>query len=213
MEDVLDLYEEPYDPLYPTVCFDERYYQLLDHTRPPLPVEPGCPARVDYEYKRNGTCNLFAFFEPHRGWRHIRLTQQRTKLDVAECLRELVEQLYPHAKKISVVLDNLNVHTLWTLLRALSRGAGTEHCGSLGVPSHTGTRELAQHGRDRALCAGQTVPCTPLARHRHPFPGDRRMADRQEHHTAQAGLAIHRQRREDDDSQTLPPELTWPSTR
>ena len=115
MEDVLDLYEEPYDPLYPTVCFDERSYQLLDHTRPPLPVEPGCPARVDYEYKRNGTCNLFAFFEPHRGWRHIRLTQQRTKLDVAECLRELVEQLYPHAKKISVVLDNLNVHTLWTL--------------------------------------------------------------------------------------------------
>ena len=71
--------------------------QLLNHMRPPLPVEPGCPARVDYEYKRNGTCNLFAFFEPHRGWRHIRLTQQRTKLDVAECLRELVEQLYPHA--------------------------------------------------------------------------------------------------------------------
>ena len=119
MEDVLDLYEEPYDPLYPTVCFDERSYQLLDDTLPPLPVEPGCPARVDYEYKRNGTCNLFAFFEPqfepHRGWRHIKLTQQRTKLDVAECLRELVEQLYPHAKKIRVVLDNLNVHTLWTL--------------------------------------------------------------------------------------------------
>lgn len=115
MEDVLDLYEEPYNPLYPTVCLDERSCQLLDHTRPPLPVEPGRPARVDYEYKRNGTCNLFAFFEPHRGWRHIKVTEQRTKLDVAECLRELVDEHYPGAKKIRVVLDNLNVHTLWTL--------------------------------------------------------------------------------------------------
>ena len=115
MEDVLDLYEEPYNPLYHTVCLDERSCQLLDHTRPPLPVEPGRPARVDYEYKRNGTCNLFAFFEPHRGWRHIKVTEQRTKLDVAECLRELVDEHYPGAKKIRVVLDNLNVHTLWTL--------------------------------------------------------------------------------------------------
>ena len=115
MEDVLDVYEAAYDPLYPTVCFDEMSYQLLDHARPPLPVEPGRPARVDYEYKRNGTCNLFAFFEPHRGWRHIKLTQQRTKLDVAECLRELVDEHYPGAKKIRVVLGNLNVHTIWTL--------------------------------------------------------------------------------------------------
>ena len=115
MEDVLGLLEEAYDPLYPTVCFDEMSYQLLDHARPPLPVEPGRPARIDYEYKRNGTCNLFAFFEPHRGWRHIKVTEQRTKLDVAECLRELVDEHYPGAKKIRVVLDNLNVHTLWTL--------------------------------------------------------------------------------------------------
>ena len=86
MEDVLGLLEEAYDPLYPTVCFDEMSYQLLDHARPPLPVESGRPARVDYEYKRNGTCNLFGFFEPHRGWRHIKVTDRRTKLDVAECL-------------------------------------------------------------------------------------------------------------------------------
>ena len=71
--------------------------------------------RDSYEYKRNGTCNLFGFFEPHRGWRHIKVTDRRTKLDVAECLRELVEEHYPHAKKIRVVLDNLNVHTIWTL--------------------------------------------------------------------------------------------------
>ena len=115
MEDVLDLYEATYDPLYPTVCLDEMSYQLLDHARPPLPVEPGRPARIDYEYKRNGTCNLFGFFEPHRGWRHIKMTERRTKLDFAECLRELVEVHYPHAKKIRVVLDNLNIHTLWTL--------------------------------------------------------------------------------------------------
>ena len=115
MEDVLALYHESYDPLYPTVCFDEMSYQLLDHARPPLPIESGRPARVDYEYKHNGTYNLFGFFEPHRGWRHIKVTDRRTKLDVAECLRELVEEHYPHAKKIRVVLDNLNVHTLWTL--------------------------------------------------------------------------------------------------
>jgi hypothetical protein len=115
MEDVLALYHELYDPLYPTVCFDEMSYQLLDHARPPLPIEPGRPERIDYEYKRNGTCNLFGFFEPHRGWRHIKVTDRRTKLDVAECLRELVEEHYPHAKKIRVVLDNLNVHTLCTL--------------------------------------------------------------------------------------------------
>ncbi len=115
MEDVLDVYEAAYDPLYPTVCLDEMSYQLLDHARPPLPVEPGRPARIDYEYKRNGTCNLFGFFEPHRGWRHIKITERRTKLDFAECLRELVEVHYPHATKIRVVLDNLNIHTLWTL--------------------------------------------------------------------------------------------------
>ena len=115
MEDVLDVYEAAYDPLYPTVCLDEMSYQLLDHARPPLPVEPGRPARIDYEYKRNGMCNLFGFFEPHRGWRHIKITERRTKLDFAECLRELVEVHYPHATKIRVVLDNLNIHTLWTL--------------------------------------------------------------------------------------------------
>ena len=115
MEDVLDVYEAAYDPLYPTVCLDEMSYQLLDHARPPLPVEPGRPARIDYEYKRNGTCNLFGFFEPHRGWRHIKITERHTKLDFAECLRELVEVHYPHATKIRVVLDNLNIHTLWTL--------------------------------------------------------------------------------------------------
>jgi hypothetical protein len=89
--------------------------QLLDHARPPLPAESGGPARVDYENKRNGTCNLFGFFEPHRGWRYIKVTDRRTKLDVAEFLRELVEEHPPHAKKIRVILDNLNVHTVWTL--------------------------------------------------------------------------------------------------
>ena len=89
MEDVLDVYEAAYDPLYPTVCLDEMSYQLRDHARPPLPVEPGRPARTDYEYKRNGTSNLFVFFEPHRRWRHIKRTRRRTKLELAERLREV----------------------------------------------------------------------------------------------------------------------------
>jgi DDE superfamily endonuclease len=111
MEDVLDLYAEPYDPQYPVVCFDESPYQFISEVRQPLPVRPGHPARYDYEYRREGTCNLFMFFEPLRGWRHVKVTDRRTTQDFAYCMQDLVDVHFPQATVLSVVLDNLNTHT------------------------------------------------------------------------------------------------------
>ena len=120
MEDVLDLYEEPYDPTRPNVNFDETSKQLIAETRVPLPPKPGTPARYDYEYQRNGTCNLFMFCEPQAGWRHIAVTAQRTMLDFAEQMRWLVDEQYPDAKVIRVVLNNLNTHKPASLYEAFA---------------------------------------------------------------------------------------------
>jgi hypothetical protein len=118
MEDVLDVYQQPYDPAYPSVTFDERPVQLISETRQPLPAAPGQPTRYDYEYKREGTANLFEFFQPLRGWRHLSVTEQRTKLDFAQCMKELVDVHFPQALKIKVGLDNLNTHTISALYEA-----------------------------------------------------------------------------------------------
>jgi hypothetical protein len=111
MEDVLDLYEEPHDEKRPVVCFDELPYQLVAEKRTPLPAEPGRPARYDYEYERKGTANVFAFFEPKEGWRHLEVTERRTAVDFAHAMRRLADEHYPKAEKIRVVMDNLNTHT------------------------------------------------------------------------------------------------------
>ena len=111
MEDVLDLYAEPYNPHFPVVCFDERPYQLVRETRLALPVAPGQPLRYDYEYARNGTCNLFTYLQPLAGWRHVVVTERRTKLDFAQRMKEMSDVHFPQAERIRVVLDNLNIHT------------------------------------------------------------------------------------------------------
>jgi len=111
MEDILDLYAEPYDADYPVVCFDEIPYQLVSEIRKPLPLQPGKPTRYDYEYRREGTCNLFMLLQPLAGWRHVKVTARRTKLDFAVCMHDMVEIRWPTAQKIRVVLDNLNTHT------------------------------------------------------------------------------------------------------
>jgi transposase len=110
MEDVLDLYEEPYDPERPVVCFDETPKQLVAETRQPVPLQPGRPACYDYEYRRNGTRNLFLAVEPSCGRRRIEVTPTRTKQDFAQQMRQLVDEGYPQAERIRVVLDNLNTH-------------------------------------------------------------------------------------------------------
>jgi hypothetical protein len=115
MEDVLDLYEEPPNPLLPKVTYDEKPVQYLGDVLPPLPCEPGQPARHDYEYVRNGTGSLLACFDPDRGWRHVEVSERRTKQDFARVMRDLVEVHYPEATRIRVVLDNLNTHTYGAL--------------------------------------------------------------------------------------------------
>ena len=115
MEDVLDLYAEPYDPDRPVVCFDETSTQLLADTRPPIPVQPGRPRRQDYEYRRGGTRNIFVTCEPLAGWRHVAITQRRTMEDFAHQMRWLVDEAYPDAPVVRVVLDNLNTHRMASL--------------------------------------------------------------------------------------------------
>jgi hypothetical protein len=118
MEDVLDVYARPHDPLRPQVCFDEKSVQLIAETREPLPARPGQPERFDYEYQRKGTANLFLFFQPLTGWRKVLITDRRTKIDFAECMRYLADELFPEAKSIVLVLDNLNTHTPASLYEA-----------------------------------------------------------------------------------------------
>jgi hypothetical protein len=110
MEDVLSVYTRPYDARYPVVCFDETSKQLVKETRVPLPLEPGQPKRYDSEYERNGVHNLFMFSEPLAGWRHVELTERRTKQDYAQQMKYLVDVRYPTAERVTIVHDQLNIH-------------------------------------------------------------------------------------------------------
>jgi hypothetical protein len=110
MEDILDVYERPYDPRHPVVGMDETSKQLVGETRTPLPASPGHPARVDYEYERQGVANLFLWVEPLAGRRHVQVTDRRTKQDWARFIRDLVDGHYPDAERVVLVLDNLNTH-------------------------------------------------------------------------------------------------------
>ena len=111
MEEILDLYEEPYDPNRPVVCFDERPCQLLAEVREPLASKPGKPHRVDSEYERRGMANVLLAFEPLKGRRELRVTERRRKLEFAQMMRYLAETVYPDADRIRLVVDNLNTHS------------------------------------------------------------------------------------------------------
>src|SRR5437868_1821102 len=120
MEDVLDLYAEAPDPERPVVCFDETPVQLIGEVRQPIPAQSGQRERYDYEYRRNGTVNLFVAFDPHRGWRNVKVTDHRAAVDYAHCMRELVDVHYPGATCIRVVQDNLSIHKLGALYQAFA---------------------------------------------------------------------------------------------
>lgn len=118
MEDILDLYQHPYDENYPVVCMDEKQYQLLDHLRAPIPMKPGEPEKQDADYARKGTCSIFIFTKPLASWRHTTVSERRTKIDWAHQIRELLDIHYPNAKKVLLVMDNLNTHTISSLYEA-----------------------------------------------------------------------------------------------
>jgi hypothetical protein len=118
MEDILELYHLPYDPQVPMVCMDEQPVQLIKETRQPLPAAPGQPEKVDYEYERNGTANIFMFTEPLHGTRHVHVTEHRTAVDWANEIRDLLEVRYPEAARVRLVCDNLNTHGIGSLYEA-----------------------------------------------------------------------------------------------
>jgi len=110
MEDVLDLYADDYDEKRPVVGFDETSKQLIAETRQPVPARAGAVERFDYEYRRGGVCNLFMFCQPKRGWRHVEVTERRTMPDFARQMKWLVDEAFPFAERVRVVMDNLNTH-------------------------------------------------------------------------------------------------------
>lgn len=147
MEDVLDVYHRPYDPLRPQVCLDEASKQLVGETVQPLPPEPGQAERFDYESVRNGTANLFMLSEPLAGWRHVMVTDRRTAVDFAEVLRWLAEDVYPQAERVVLVMDNLNTHKLASLYEAFPAEQARRIAGRFEVhhtPKHGSWLNVAE---------------------------------------------------------------------
>ena len=120
MEDILDVYEMPYNPAIPVVCMDEKPYQLLGEVRDSWAMRPGDDKKVDSEYSRNGTCSIFAFIEPLGGMHHVSVREHRTAKDWAEEIKYLSDVMYPSAEKIILVMDNLNTHAPSSLYKAFT---------------------------------------------------------------------------------------------
>ena len=144
----LDLYAEPYDPQRPVVCFDETSTQLLADVRPLMPARPGVPQRQDYEYRREGTRNLFLTCEPLAGWRHVEVTDRRTKQDFAHQMRWLVDEAYPEAGGSSGLGQSEHA-SLGVAVRGVPRGGGPAHSAEAGVSPHIQARQLAEYGGNR----------------------------------------------------------------
>jgi len=148
MEDVLEQYARPYDPECPVVCMDEQPVQLLKETRSPVPAAPGRPKRVDYEYRRAGTANIFMFCEPAGGWRHVEATKQRTKVDWAFQIRDLLEGRYADVPKVILIMDNLNTHDLGSLYEAFPPAEARRLAARLDIhytPKHGSWLNIAEN--------------------------------------------------------------------
>ena len=165
MEDVLAVYTRPYDPLHPQVCLDETSRQLLAEVTPPVPVALGRPGREDYEYERRGVCNVFLVCEPLRGWRQVTVSERRTRIDWAHCVKELVDVCYPDAEQVMLVQDNLNTHTPASLYEAFAPAEAKRLADKLelhSTPKHGSWLNMAEI--KLAVLANQCL--------------DRRLADR-----------------------------------
>jgi hypothetical protein len=166
MEDVLDVYQRPYDPLRPTVCMDELSKQLVGEVAQPLPLEVGQPVRYDYEYVRNGVSNLFMFFEPLVGQRFVRVTDHRTRVDWAYAVRDLVDVYYPKAEVITLVMDNLNIHSLGSLYEAFDPAEAKRIADRLDIhhtPKHGSWLNMAEIelGVLSGQCLNRRIPDQP----------------------------------------------------
>ena len=166
MEQVLDLYQRPYDPDCPVVCMDEQPVQLVKETRPPVAATKARPRRVDYEYERAGTASVFLFSEPLAGWRQATARARRTKADWAVEVAGLLEGRYADCPRVTLVCDNLNTHTKGAFYEVFEAGAGTRTGSSTRVLLHAETRELAEHRGERAQC--DDAPMSERTPHRRP---------------------------------------------
>jgi len=147
MEDILETYALPYDPEIPLICMDEQPCQLLGDKREPIPMKPGKPIREDYEYIRHGTCCLFIFTEPLKGWRHVEAMHWRTKLDWAYQIEQLLTEYYPEADRVRLVMDNLNTHIIGSLYQAFPAQKARELAKRLEIhytPKHGSWLNIAE---------------------------------------------------------------------
>ena len=146
MEDILEVYQRPYDPQRPLVCLDETSKQLIAETRVPIAAKPGRPGRHDYEYRRNGTANLFMMFAPLEGWRHVKVTDRHTAVDYAQVLKELSDTHFPGSAKNRARPGQPEHAQASFALRSLSPRRSPPARRTVRVARHTKTRELARHG-------------------------------------------------------------------
>ncbi len=166
MEDILEVYQRPYDAQRPLMCFDEGTKQLVQEVRTPLPAAPGRPERIDYEYERHGTGNLFMMFEPLAGRREVLVTERRTAVDDAEAIQHLVDVSYPSAETIVLVQDNLNTHQLASLYEAFPPEEARRLINKLEVhytPKHGSWLNMAEIelGVVRGQCLDRRIPDFP----------------------------------------------------
>ena len=169
MEDVLDVYTRPYEEDHPLVCMDETSKQQIMQVREPIPSGPGRSRRYDSHYKRNGVSNLFMFFAPLEGWRHVEVTDQRTKTDWAKAMRQLVDEHFPQAERITVVMDNLNTHCPSSLYEAFAPGEAKRILNRLELhytPKHGSWLNMAEIELSvlSRQCLSRRIPDQPTLR-------------------------------------------------
>lgn len=146
-EDILDVYHRPYSPENPLVCMDESSKQQVIETRQPIETEPGQIERYDHEYERNGVSNLFMLFAPFEGWRHVKVTDRRTKVDFAYCIKDLLTLNYPDAEMVTIVMDNLNTHHPSSLYEAFEPAEAKSllgRCDFHSTPKHGSWLNMAE---------------------------------------------------------------------
>jgi hypothetical protein len=207
MEDILAVYTRPRDPDRPLVCLDETSKQLIRETRTPVPMKRGQPARVDYEYERNGTANLFMLFAPLEGWRHVDVTDRRAAAEYAAILRDLSDRHFPHASKIVLVQDNLSTHTVASLYAAFAPAEArrlAERFEWHYTPKHGRWLDMAESelGVLSSQCLDRRVPDKE-----NPYRGGGRMAGPSEQTQYQSQMAVHKRAGADQTQAPLPVTL------
>ena len=167
MEDVLAVYTRPHDPERVLVCLDETSKQLIAETRLPIPMKPGQAARIDYEYERNGTANLFMLFAPLEGWRHIKVTDRHTAIDYAHVLKDLADVHFPHKTAIVLVQDNLNIHSKASLYEAFPppRPGGWSNASNGITPRSTAAGSIWRNPNSAFYRPNASTAASPTSKH------------------------------------------------